>query len=813
MNSSDEFEGPDSGPVSDDELARRSRVSPHLRAAVMDWQRRREEAQLVGQVPPPAPVVRVLIELRGEDTSELKGAGVDFEHMIGPFCTANIALDRLAAVAELPTILRIHHEREPRPALDDSIPDIEVDRVRNAQFPFSGTDKFTGQGAVVGIIDSGINYLHPVFRLPNNPSKSRILAILDQTVSPSVTFTRDQIEAAIASNTELIAPGQIVGGLRVKTHNNDHTHGTHVAGIAAGNGKIAGNCHGEFKYVGVAPEAHLVVVKYGFDGAASLLAAIQFCANTAATVTPDGAPCVINMSFGASLGPHDGTDPYDKIIDNYLLVRSLLSPPLKPVVLVAAAGNSGGHQDGSVKVNGEDSHAAGNVPPGGASYRLRYQLPPELLIEAPGGQVFTRIEIRYTAPVGLGCRLIPPGNNITGNNLAAPNGNATFTENTQNSACRILSNIEDAAANKRRIYIEVRSAAGKLNQRGEWVIELTNASAAAIAYHAWITGPQFERFKNDLLRANTIDSPGSSSSVITVGNYCSTGKSKGKIDDSSGRGPRIDNVQKPDIVAPGVDICSAKRDFHQGCCCDCCCDSYTDETGTSMAAPHVTGAIALMLQRNPALTHQEIKTILLSKAFRDSFTGVMPNNDYGNGKLRILALLNDPLVRGAGTVITSSAPAPRPQALTSHNVGPAPQDLPPLPELVEGTPLWRLLNTKEGQKLYYRGLEHWEEARALVNSNRRIAIVWHRNHGPMLLHHMTRTVMLPHVALPREWEGEEISVRAARLVSALELHASRELVRAMHETLPLIAQLQGKSLLEVVEMFETNEEERVHEHA
>jgi len=69
------------------------------------------------------------------------------------------------------------------------------------------------------------------------------------------------------------------------------------------------------------------------------------------------------------------------------------------------------------------------------------------------------------------------------------------------------------------------------------------------------------------------------------------------------------------------------------------------------------------------------------------------------------------------------------------------------------------------------------------------------------------------VALPREVNGEEVSIRAARLVSVLERYASKELVRALHETLPLVAQLQGKTLLEVVEMVEAREANKVVEHA
>ncbi len=779
--------GPDAPAVPPDDVRIHSKVSPHLRAVAFDWARRnRESAQ-----PAPAPAVRVLIELAGTDTSELAASGIAFAPLFGTFYSARIPLDKLDDIARLPSVIHIHHEAQTKPGLDDSIPEIRASSVRNPQYPFSGTDKYTGLGVMIGIIDSGINILHPVFRLPNDQTKTRIRTILDQTVNPTVTYNKGQIEAAIASGTQIIQPGAMVGGNRVETDTNDHKHGTHVAGIAAGNGKKAGNCSGEFKYVGVAPDAELVIVKHDFAGQTTLQAAIQFIAATAAAVQPDPVPVVINMSLGHSIGPHDGTDPMDQMIDTFLSTHT--GPP---VVLVASAGNEGG----------QGKHATGTIPPGGVVKRLHFELNAQKSVK---GQATTRIDIRFTAANGLGCKLVPPGNNIQagGSNVAAPDAPASsnFVEANKNSSCTIIPTLLNAGTGARRIFMSMSSGtkAEDVNQPGGWVIELTNAGAAAIAYHAWIDGDQWEELKDDVSRANTVGSPGSAARIITVGNYASSGKDKGKLSDSSSRGPRLDGMQKPDVSAPGEEICSAKRDLHTGCCCDCCCDSYIDMSGTSMAAPHVTGAIALMLERNSTLTHDQVKSVLLANARRDSFTGANPGNDFGNGKLDAIALLNDPLVRGSGTVISSSR-------VTVRRAAPklaerAAQALPEIPQLQEGTPLWRLLDTREGRRLYGLARTHWEEVRELVNTEKRVAVAWHRNQGPMLLHHATRTAMLPHVPLPAEWDGVEAVVHAARMVTALEPYASKELIKAMHATLPLVRSVQGRTLLELVEMFEASE--------
>ena len=164
----------------------------------------------------------------------------------------------------------------------------------------------TGAGVLVAVIDSGIDYRHPDFR--NEDGSTRIVALWDQTGVPreneappqgylqGVEYTREQI------NEALLAPDALAAA-RIVPQADTSGHGTHVAGIAAGNGRASGGVNR-----GVAYESELIVVKLGVPGGGffprttELMTAVDYCIRKARELLM---PLAVNLSFGNNYGSHE----------------------------------------------------------------------------------------------------------------------------------------------------------------------------------------------------------------------------------------------------------------------------------------------------------------------------------------------------------------------------------------------------------------------------------------------------------------------------------------------------------------------------
>ena len=687
--------------------------------------------------------------------------------------TGTITFDRLDDLAAIPHVTTVEGPRRMHRELNFSLKEIRATAVH------TGPLSRKGKGVVVGIIDSGIDWRHGSFVDANG--KSRILAIWDHMLPFRAGDTRGPNNIGVVYDQDQITQA-LKGRARVRTKdvdasNNREGHGTHVAGIAAGNGRPPTCCHVSQTYVGVAPEAELIVVRYDYTDEEEigenqrLIEAIDFIFGFLASIDK---PKVINISQGDNLGPHDGTRAVELAIDAHVETGDFLH---HPQIVVKSAGNEGGML----------RHVQGRVP-GNGNLEVEFEMPKGRRSDALLDLWYDRagtLNLTVTAPGGAASGVVNHGTDLPANAAAPPfiaNPAAAANRQTQVSIDGTI-NGEHDRNNNFRITI-ARSARGHILD-GSWKLTLANPNAGAVDFHCWIergsNTPWFLPPKtpdDGKVRASldaTLSIPGTASQVITVANHasrtsrCDCWPSTGIVSSSS-RGPVARGAaanQKPDIAAPGLEITSAKADAAnlRGRCCDCCPDAccclYEDLTGTSMAAPHVAGAIALLLEENPRLTRADIVHHLQTTA-RERPAGGW-DATWGGGKLNIQAAID--AVRaaaaggggagggGGGGIPRIHPPSdsdgsfqrePRTSAFTG-NPAPFSSWLRTLRERLKAYP--------EGEHVAAAISRHFSEARRLINSNRRIATMWHRAAGPALLRRLLHGTRAGDGPLPIEKES------------------------------------------------------------
>lgn len=482
---------------------------------------------------------------------------------------------------------------------------------------------YKGKGVIVAVFDSGIDWDHPDFRDAADQTKSRILRIWDQTLTPIAGETSPApfgygVEYTQAHlNDEL--DGTPTGFVREQDVNG---HGTHVAGTAAGNGMAVASR----KYTGMAPESDIVIIKGG-NGSFSSTNIINGIAYLQGLATSLGKPVVLNMSLGSQFGPHDGSTPQEAAIDNFTA-----SAPGR--VIVVSAGND----------NGTNIHTQ-TIISAGATQNITFTVPSG----SSGTDVFqysawandnTNVTAVVTAPGGATATA------LAGQTVATPVvvGGGNFIINIQNTI--------DAGNSDRSINLYVTRSSG--NPAGTWTLALTNNGASAITVDGWLN------YKNAAYSGTTVTggnsaflcgSISSASSAITVASFVgrlgwfSPGNgalaynppaTQDNISTFSSNGPRRDNVQKPDIAATGQAVISClSSNIIPTSTNVVVAGLYQKNQGTSMASPVTAGAVALLLQASPAATASQIKSWITANANTDALTGSVPNFVWGSGRLDV----------------------------------------------------------------------------------------------------------------------------------------------------------------------------------
>ena len=467
----------------------------------------------------------------------------------------------------------------------------------------------TGRGVLVAIIDSGIDYVHPDFR--NEDGTTRITALWDQTAEgeppegylDGVLYTREAINAALRED-------RITEGTGLVPETDLSGHGTHVAGIAAGNGRASGG-----RYRGIAYESELLVVKLGgtqadpFPQTTNLMAAVDFCVRYAAE---EGRPVSINLSFGNNEGAHDGRS----LLETYLDAAALYGR----TCICIGTGNNGalGWHVGGTFLQGE-----------GAEKDILFSVGPTERTIRMGLWISSldAFEISVVSPSGT-VRQLPEGIDINGTAVKGYSAASGVVLPIGNSVAEIFIGEATPYRILREIGIALRGENDVLEE-GTWRIRLRPLRILDGEYDIWIFGG-VQSTATRFLQATperTLTIPSTAERPVAVAAYDSR---TGSITDFSGRGyPRGEfeySGVKPDVAAPGVEIVSCAPG-----------GGYTTKTGTSMATPFVTGCAALLMQwgiaegNDPYLYGERLKSFLIRGANPLTGFGEVPNPYVGWG--------------------------------------------------------------------------------------------------------------------------------------------------------------------------------------
>jgi subtilisin family serine protease len=566
-----------------------------------------------------------------------------------------------------------------------------------------------------------------------------------------------------------------------------HGHGSIVAGIAAGNGApasctVCGCCRRGGTFVGVAPEADIIAVRVDSE-------ARVFVALTALRQDPDlaGKRVVVNISMGLNIGPHDGTHRLEQAIDLFTA-----SGPTRFVVV--AAGNN----------TGLNMHAFGAVPAAAAGQPGVLDVPiftakhdAEVSTLAFYHQVADPLTVQVVSPAGTTSAAFPTSTNGIPQKIAV-----------DSVPIELMGQPLRAPGSEVDLRLTATGPGAALEHDDHWIIRFFNAAAHDVAidcrvatslgHPSWRFVAQGETSPAGLRSSDqgTITTPATAKTAIAVANYqnkpdrCRSGS--GDIASDSGRGPArgaAAALTKPTIAAPGESITAPKADAAnlRGNLCSCCPDwlieLYRDDSGTSMAAPHVTGAIALMLQVNQTMTMAQLQRYLHDSA-RAAPAPADPNI-WGYGKLDVnhaVALaLKDALPPPPPTPSPHLATAPAP-AVARAAVTPGPLGMraaaPAFATLIDS-----LRAATDGERFAALVSRHFSEVRRLINAHPKVATLWHRADGPAMLRQLALHHGGPHghPALHslaqrdyfRRFLGQLHRFASPRLATTLERHGDR----------------------------------------
>lgn len=510
---------------------------------------------------------------------------IDFEYATGSFAPE----DLLALNGQVPE-LRVSYPVNPQMAefVDDN--DESVLRFRSK-------GALPGKGVVIGFIDNGCAFGHPHFLRRNKVGGSkgtRVLRLWDQSNNSAsngepweeetelfgygAELTKHSMDKLIDQYKDARSPREMYDKigypmrevLRGEYRDSDYTHGTHLMDIAAGNGF----------YPGIAPGADLIFVqlpryasrentnqasaRHILDGAAYIFAHAERLKKLA----------VVNISYNAFTGPHDGTSLLERALDR------LAERPGRYIVMSAGNGRTAG------------CHTTETLQPG-KSAEIKWIL-------SPGDRTQNFVEIWYPQDADVNVQVVPPGGGSCCLPLAA--GEQSSLTIGHASVGFAAHGASFPGTSKKQVLVALhptlkdnRDESWSVAPDGLWKIILSNGSASTFKYHGWI-----ERDDKGINPGIEQSQFAHADEKSTIGGAC-TGRRPlvvGACNPEnktalyySAVGPTCDDEerQKPDFYAPGI-VSAAQATSARP----------VAVSGTSVAAAFISGLVAALIKSQVA---------------------------------------------------------------------------------------------------------------------------------------------------------------------------------------------------------------------
>lgn len=435
----------------------------------------------------------------------------------------------------------------------------------------------TGEGILVGFLDTGIDYTHNAFK--DAEGNTRIEYIYD--LENGVVYDRNKINEALKSEDPFsVVPETDLSG-----------HGTHVAGIACAGGNI------NFDNYGVAYKSSIAMVKITGENSlraalsTQLMRGLKFLMDKSNEINK---PLVVNISLSTNDGSHNGSSLLEKYIQTFTQLQ-------KAVIVVAAGneGNSAHHVGGKMKKE-EDLDL--NIGDGEKGIILDFYKP-----------VLVNVSVEVISPTGISTGPIELSESykerFVGREKIVVYSTGPKPFDIQGQTTISILPLGDTITS------------------GGWRIIVRKLNNYEGYFDIWLPIAEGLNERTRFLQPdvyNTLGIPATVEGVISVGSYNFLNNNLSAF---SGRGVvRPEWLIKPDLVAPGENILSTVEE--QG---------FDTKSGTSMAAPQVAGICALLFEwgiirnNDPFLYGERMKYYLIKGAKRTIFGEAYPNPDLGYG--------------------------------------------------------------------------------------------------------------------------------------------------------------------------------------